>query len=634
MQSIQELIEQLKKYSEAYYQGNTLIDDESFDALEDELRRIDPQNDYFQKNRESAGYGTKYPHIYEFIGSIDKIHTLEESKLQQGEVLLSAKLDGTSMVAYYKDGQLVHALTRGDGETGLDITQHYEVIVRKNRLSIPKNFTGAVRGEVIFSNMNWEMFKSIHPEAKMPRNSGTGLINQKTVQPEADLLDYVTYDIIASSIEIKEVFTMLQSFGFRTAPHEYKLASEITEDYLKQKFDSWKNIYPLDGVVMRKDEIMFNIEKNLYVIKKQQEAFKFQAETKLCNITGITWGMGRTGKMIPVIQIEPTELSGALVTNITGHNARTILDKCIGVGSQITVRRSGEVIPYLDEVITRVMPTVPVTCPHCSGELTWTETNIDLICTNENCIGQQYKKMANYILTMCKDIKGVGDSFIEGFIKYFKAIDIKDLLTKINQFSVGEKITTLGNANNKIAQQVIELLKQPQQNTANFLQALGIRFLGTSFAPEIASSVECEELFYKGLIDSNKEITKEKLLAILPGRVSLADSVVEALPQISAILNVIYSNGQYFGFVDKKAKNDAQLRYYAVTGSVSKPRKEFEAELLSKNWKSTETMSKATVLINNDTTSSSAKNLKAKAEGKPILSEEDFRNIYLLGNSD
>lgn len=628
MQTTKELIEQLYRYSEAYYQGNTLIDDESFDALEDELRRIDPQNEYFKKNRESAGYGTKYPHIYEFVGSIDKIHTLEESKLQ-GKVSLSAKLDGTSMVAYYKDGQLVHALTRGDGETGLDITQHYEVIVKKNRLSIPKNFTGAVRGEVIFSNMNWEMFKSIHPEAKMPRNSGTGLINQKTVQPEADLLDYVTYDIIASSIEIKEVFSTLQSLGFITAPHEYKTAAEITEDYLKQKFDSWKNIYPLDGIVIRKDEMLYNIERELFIIKKQQEAFKFQAETKLCKVTGITWGMGRTGKMIPVIQIEPTELSGALVTNITGHNAGTILDKCIGVGSQITVRRSGEVIPYLDEVITRVMPTVPVTCPHCMGELDWTETKVDLICTNENCIGQQYKKMANYILTMCKDIKGVGDSFIEGFIKYFGAIDIKDLLIKINQFRVEDRINTLGDANNKIAQQVIALLKQPQQNTADFLQALGIRFLGNSFASEIANSVECEELFMRGLVDSNAEITKEKLLTILPGRISLADSVVNSLPQISAIVNIIYMNGQYFRFIDKTAKNGAQQRYYAVTGAVSKPRKEFEAELLSKNWKITETISKAVVLINNDTTSNSAKNLKAREAGKPIISEEDFRNTYL-----
>ena len=631
MSKARELVELLEKYSEAYYQGNALISDESFDALEDELRRIDPSNPYFNKNRETAkGYGTKHPHIYQFVGSIEKIHSVEESSLlsiasKALPVNLSAKLDGTSMVVYYENGKLVHALTRGDGNYGLDVTQHYEAIISKYNLAIPTNFTGAIRGEVVFSNANWLKFKEIHPEAKMARNSGTGLINQKTVQPEASLLDYVAYDVLASSIAFKDVFQFLEEMGFTVAPNVY-IYHEVEERELEVLFKKWSDIYPLDGIVIRVDSLAPS-EKGLYFLTKRQEAFKFQAETKACRVTGITWGLGRTGKLVPVIQIEPTELSGAVVTNVTGHNAQTIYRLSIGVGSIITVRRSGEVIPYLDEVLTPTEPQLPTTCPHCNEPLSWTSTMVDLVCNNENCSGQQYKKMENYILTMCKDIKGIGEAFIEGFITYFNATDVKGLLTSINNYA-GEEITTLGAANNKIAREVISVLTNKTQNPADFLQALGIKLLGTSFAAELSASIHTKQLF-EALYSKDERLAREVVLKILPNRYALADSIVSNLPLISAILEVIYSNGQSFNFNENSSPAVAYKRYYAVTGSVSKPRKEFEAELLEKGWVMTDTISKAEILINNDTTSNSSKNLKARQAGKPILSEQQFREMYL-----
>ena len=151
---ISEIVAKLTKYSEAYYRGEEIVDDATFDALEDELRKLDPENEYFNHLREKSGYGTKIKHRYEFIGSLDKIHSVEESELLHSPVILSAKLDGASLVTYFTDGKLDYSVTRGDGEFGMDVTQHYLAITKKYQLSIPEHSTGAVRGEVGFTNNN------------------------------------------------------------------------------------------------------------------------------------------------------------------------------------------------------------------------------------------------------------------------------------------------------------------------------------------------------------------------------------------------------------------------------------------------------------------------------------------------
>ena len=626
----QELITKLDSYSEAYYKGGTQITDETFDALEQELRRVNPNSEYFKRNRESSnGYGDKYPHIYSFIGSINKIHTVEESKIfGKKSHFLSAKLDGTSMVAYYENGQLIRALTRGCGNTGLDVTQHYNLITSKYRLSIPKTFTGAIRGEVIFSHSNWEMFKSLHPEAKFPRNSGTGLVNQKTVQPEATLLDYVVYDIVASSTEPRtNFFDVLYSFGFKVASYLISDRDVVpTEDLLKGIYNGWSSVYPMDGLVIRElTSPQYDPEKNIYVYPKNQEAFKFQAEAKVCTVTGIQWGLGRTGKLIPVIQIEPTELSGALVINITGHNAKVIFERQINVGSQITVRRSGEVIPYLDSVVLQKEPALPTHCPYCNSQLSWSDTNVDLLCTNDDCLGKSALKVSNYIKVNCSDIKGIGDSFLDGMLEHFNPSSILDFLTKILIHYQSTTIPTLGNAENGVAKKVIARLTNKNQNLINFLQGLGIKFLGNTFAQEIANSTRARDLF-KAILDDKPKDIEVIILEILPGRNAVKDSIIQNRTIISGILELFNNHGLLFEFKNKNDSTGQSLRLYAVTGSLSKPRKEFEEELLSRGWKMTETLSKAEYLINNDNTSNSSKNLKAKELNKPILTEAEFRN--------
>ena len=334
MDTIAELVARLEQLSYSYYTGNEEVDDATFDELEDMLRKLDPNNPYFKKNRETVpAYGTKANHIYAFIGSLDKIHSMSESKIS-GDVWLSAKLDGTSLVTYFIDGKLDKAVTRGNGKEGMDVTQHYLAVTKKYSVTVPEGFTGAIRGEVVFTFDNWNKFKNIHPEAKAPRNSGTGLINQKEVQPEEKLLDYVIYDIVATNQPTYTYWDFLEKFNIPLAPH--MLIFGATDDVLAHYYLEWKLTYPIDGLVLRKATTTFEklAGSECYIYNKQQQAYKFQAEVKEVEVKGITWQLGRTGKLTPVLNIEPTEMTGAIVSNITAHNAAMValvFERAVGI---------------------------------------------------------------------------------------------------------------------------------------------------------------------------------------------------------------------------------------------------------------------------------------------------------------
>lgn len=357
MNRAEEIVAKLQEYSDAYYQGHELISDADFDALEDELRSIDTENSWFKKNRESV-YGAKYPHPYEFVGSIDKIHSLAESKLHDFAIEVSAKLDGTSMVAYFENGKLVRALTRGDGYYGMDVTPHYLAITKKYPVHVPAWFTGAIRGEVVFTNANWERFKKKYPDAKAPRNSGTGLVNAKEVNEEDEaLLDYVIYDVLAVNRDTLTRRELLGSFGIPTAPSWMAAFDTLTEDNLVTLYNDYSQYFPIDGLVLR--GICQIYEKDgMYHYTKHQEAFKFQAEIKTCTPKGITWQMGRTGKLTPVLNIEPLVLSGAVISNVTLYNI-DFVERYILPAEEIAVTRSNEVIPKVAFVIINGEKVIP-----------------------------------------------------------------------------------------------------------------------------------------------------------------------------------------------------------------------------------------------------------------------------------
>ena len=618
---ISEIVAKLTKYSEAYYKGEEIVDDATFDALEDELRKLDPKNEYFNHLREKSGYGTKIKHRYEFIGSLDKIHSVEESELLHSPVILSAKLDGASLVTYFTDGKLDYSVTRGDGEFGMDVTQHYLAITKKYELSIPEHFTGAVRGEVVFTNSNWQKFKALHPEAKAPRNSGTGLINQKTVCAEEELSDFVVYDIVATNIPVPNDLSLLEQFGYPIAPHT-TVTSPINETML-ELFTNWKQTYPIDGIVIRQVSNQLTSNSSIYHYTKNQEAFKFQAELKLCKVRKIEWQLGRTGKLTPVLRIEPVEMSGAIVSRITAHNAANVQALHLGKGAEILAYRSGEVIPTIKDIVTPADEVIiPTHCPYCGSKLEYSPTAKDIYCTYDECEGKDKFKVFNFIEVICSDVKGIGDSFLEAFLAELQ-IDQYPRSSAIARFICAIKtkrnsqFSTLGTADNKIANQVIETILSPVLPAEKFWLSLGIRLLGNESAKRLAAN-NSEILAIISYQD--REYLREALALTLPGQNVLALNVLTAMNDIREINAELSCS-----FSTPTTTN----RYYAITGSLSKSRKAIQEEFLAHSWEMTENLAKAELLITNTPESNSSKNQKARQLGKQVLSEEEFRIKYL-----
>lgn len=642
MTQAETIVKQLEIWSEAYYCGDQQVDDATFDALEEMLFNIDPGNSWFTHNREKPfKYGKKITHRYEFIGSIDKIHSVAESKvLNTPYPFASAKLDGTSLVVYFKSGKVLNAVTRGNGDVGVDVTPHYEAITKKYKVTIPAGFTGAIRGEVVFSNDNWAKFKVIHPEAKLARNSGTGLLNQKTVQPETELLDYVVYDVIASNLPIEPnlemMWSFLDSFGYKVAPHT--IVSPFSDDVvMKSLYSQWSRTYPCDGLVLREQPNAIIQDKvngiAVYRMPKAQEAYKFMSELKVCEVTGITWQLGMTGKLTPVLQIEPVEMSGAIVTNITAHNAERVRVDKLGVGAIITAQRSGDVIPKLESVVTPAASVeIPQLCPCCSSPLVISKTGIDLYCENPDCEEVKKLKVFNYIKYVCEGVKGIGDKFLSAFIAELDAYSIADLLIAAG-IKHGNSFTTLGEANNKVAKQVLDCLNSKQVNVEKFLVGLGIELLGIEVAKKLAKKPAETSKLFEAIMALTGQDDKQQLIKVfqaslsaMPGQEALANNIVKNAYAVQEILSIIFFSDRSFVFNQQTQK----IRYYAITGSLSKGRKEIEAEFSAKGWQMKDTLNGDTeVLICNDQSTTSSKYVKAKHLGKPIVTEEEFRKQYL-----
>lgn len=626
MTEAERIVQQLEKYSEAYYKGEPLVSDAEFDALEDELRRLDPANEYFSKNRETANGSNKYKHIYEFIGSIEKIHDMSESKLK-GVVSVSAKLDGASMVAYYENGKLVRALTRGNGEEGVDITNHYLAITSKYKTHFEEHeFTGAIRGEVVFTNSNWEIFKNRHPEAKYARNSGTGLINKKTVDADESLLDWITYDVIATNLVGLDAYQQIEALGLPCAPYRFYKAESLSNELMQQLYDEWSATYPMDGIVIR-SAAPHQMENGLWHWTKKLEAFKFQSEIVSTVVKSITWQLGLTGKLTPVLEVEPVMMTGALVSRITAHNAAVIREKQLGPGAVITAFRSGDVIPKLHDVtLPSDNVSLPTVCPVCGEPLQYSDSEKDLLCVNDECQGKIFCKFQNLLEQLCPDIKGIGEAFETELWNLF-TLSYKPERATFSQmwnFLANDPSTFDTPSYSALKEAIAKRFQQKVIPVKNLLLALSVKGLGAEACKKLAKSPAATSELFDSICTKTDSDVRGALVAALPGQVALSYSLSRSTARIKDLLFYLRNNGYDFLF-----DGATEVRLYAITGSLSKPRKVMEAEYSKYGWQLTENISKCEVLITNNSESTSSKCVQAKKLGREILSEIEFENKYL-----
>lgn len=446
--------------STSYYLGTPLISDVEFDLLVDELKKVNPDS----KILTMTGWGAQFenspldkvPHPFASLAGLPKSKVTTDYWLR-GDRMYLPKLDGLSVEIIYEDGVFKQAITRGNGYTGLDVSDKIVYCVPKFLKDLT---TISLRGEFVLDYENFEKFYSDSPS---PRNVASGILNRKSVDPkELERFTVVVYKPVAVKDEElldRRVFLdYCLSCGFDTAT-SYIAEEPKTYEYVFSKLET---IYPLDGVVAVPDykfqDHEFTHDK-MYIIDDYMEvAYKVVTDTAVTTVIGVEYNMTRTGKMIPTVIYESVELSGALLSRVAGNNAQFIKDNGIGKGAQIEIVRSGEVIPYIVEVYDRVDPELPKVCPVCGKELVW--EGVNLICNNKDCPAKDESKVYHWIKT-CGYVDGLGNSLITAFVNFFNITTVKDIY-RVNERQVDDMLSYegIGYSKIKILKDMIRKLKE------------------------------------------------------------------------------------------------------------------------------------------------------------------------------
>ena len=413
----------IKKASQDYYSnGTSELTDPEFDALLEILRKQDPDNPLFSVGH---GYditkvaGTKVAHKYGTVSSLTKCRTWDElkSEFKCTTCDVSLKLDGISVVLYYEHGWLIRALTRGDGEIGIDITTKVRTIDSTYNHIVYDNhtvdFTGAIRGEILMSYDNFDKFNKLHPEAKNPRNSTAGLIGSNEITDDFKLLSIIVYTIIGDEgtfdTSLSHVRLDLRNwFGDdHVVPYSdcaYFPNDTHFIDYMDSYQDAWYGKYPADGLVISLNDVVKN--PNNDELRYTAIAFKFPPEVKKSEVIAVNWEMSKSGYAVPVVNIRPVELAGTVVQNASGFNAAYIRDNNIGPGSWVEISKHGEIIPSIDKVVSSTEASLVEKCPACGLKLAW--YGVHLKCDNHSCINAVEQDTLIWLDHICP-IDNLGD---------------------------------------------------------------------------------------------------------------------------------------------------------------------------------------------------------------------------------
>jgi len=422
------------KYKEAYYNSIPLVSDDVFDALEEKIRRENPNSSVLNIVGSTSSFPYLIKHDKEML-SLNKTYSIDELFKWMGtnEICYSYKLDGMAVSLIYNSTQgLVLAKTRGDGVYGKNITENFKYIHIPNIKSDIE-----VRGEVIITKNNFTKLidecntRNLDIPTSM-RNAVAGLLNpnKKHDIDLAKYLNFYAYDLICSNIIVSEtnMFYQLHDFGFDNPFKGYLKSNEVTLETIRSIIKQYKETK--DDVYFLTDGLVFSIDARKIQEQmgstshhpKGKMAFKLQNEQGVTTVNSITYDVGKNGKVSFVANVEPILLSGAIIKNVTLHNAKYIIDNEINIGSKINIIRSGEVIPKFlsiaDNSNVKDYYSLPTLCPSCNSMLNWSSTNTDLVCDNIKCNRQILKSIIHW----CKTIEIDGVS--EGILSYLYEIKL------------------------------------------------------------------------------------------------------------------------------------------------------------------------------------------------------------------
>ena len=505
-QRIKELAEILKYHNRKYYiEDSPEIEDFEYDAMLRELEDLEDEFPQFKtEDSPTQMVGGAASKLFTQVVHTVKMESLQDvfnfdelrsfaDKIDTNKTCFSVepKIDGLSVSLEYRDGLFFRGSTRGDGEVGEDVTANLLQIE-----SIPKaiKFMGEleVRGEVYMpreSFLNLVKRQELMGEApaKNPRNAAAGSLRQKnpkiTAERKLDIFVFNIQRITDKSFESHiETLDFLKSLGFNTLP-TYKKCDNIDDVIaeITRIGESRGNLpYDIDGAVVKSDNLAYReVLGSTSKFPKWAVAFKYPPEEKQTVLKEIEIGVGRTGALTPTAIFDPIQLAGTTVSRATLHNQDFITSKGICIGDTITVRKAGDIIPEVLEVVKHGENTtvykMPEFCPSCNSPVFREEDEAVLRCTNAECPAQLLRHLIHFTSRDAMDIEGLGPAVLEQLLQNGLISNIVDLYNLDY-----EKVTLLERTGEKTVQNLKNAIENSKQNDlSKLIFALGIRHIGS-----------------------------------------------------------------------------------------------------------------------------------------------------------
>ena len=631
---MKELIDLLNKASMLYYQKSTpMMTDYEYDKLYDELVSLEKETNMVFSNSPTINVEptvstelekTTHPHP---MLSLSKTKNPDDlvSFIGNKEGLLSWKLDGLTIVLTYENGKLVSGVTRGNGIIGEVVTEN---VKKFKNIPLSINYTGrlVLRGEAIIKYSDFEKM-NIDSEYKNPRNLCSGSVRQLDSSVTAERnVNCIIFALIEASSKLSNYkdknFEWLRSLGFETVEYVKVDKNNLKDEVLNYKEKIKTYDIPSDGLVLTFNDIEYgNSLGSTAKYPKHSIAFKWQDETAKTILREVDWMASRTGLINPVAVFDPVELEGTIVSRASLHNISILRELKIGLNDEIEVYKANMIIPQIANNITCSNNLViPDKCPVCNHK-TEIVTNNDityLYCPNEFCFAKFMKRLSLFVSRNAMNIDGISEAILSRLINENMVKTYADLY---NLSIYKDKIINFDGFGEKSYNNLIESIEKSRKvKLANFIYSLGIPDIGLSRAKLICNK-------FNNDIDVISNLSYDKLSGIVGVGDVIAKEWIDTFKNPDFISEYNKIKKEIILIDNVNNKTTLKDKTFVITGSVNnfKNRDELIEYIESLGGKVVKAISNnVDFLINNDITSTSSKNTKAKELGIKIISEDDL----------
>lgn len=643
---MKELIDILNKAASVYYQGkDEIMSNFEYDRMYDELSALEKESGLVLAGSptQKVGYEVlselpKQTHPSPML-SLDKTKQVDElsSWLGGKEGLLSWKMDGLTVVLTYENGELLNAVTRGNGVVGEVITNNAKVF-KNLPVNIPFKGRMVLRGEAIITYSEFKKINALLSEEeqyKNPRNLCSGSVrqlnNEITAKRNVELYAFTLVE--AEGVDFKNSqqnkMEFMKEQGFQTVEYKVVTAKNIYEtvEWFSEKVKT--NDFPSDGLVLLYDDISYGESLGSTAkFPRNAIAFKWADEIAKTKLTEVEWSASRTGLINPVAIFEPVELEGTTVSRASVHNISIVKELKLGIGDTIEVYKANMIIPQIAQNLTKSGSLeIPDKCPVC-GEKTSIHKENDvevLFCENPDCLAKKIKSISLFVSRDAMNIDGMSEATIEKFISKGFLHELADLF-KLNRYK--DEIISMDGFGEKSYEKLVKAAETAKiTTTAKFIYSLGIANIGLSNAKMVckAFSNDFEKIRHASIdelveIDGVGEIIAESFVKFFANENN--NHMVDDLLDIVTLEDEENDNA-----------NDMDGMNFVITGSVNhfSNRSEVKELIEGRGGKVTGSVtSKTKYLINNDSTSNSSKNKKAKELGVQIITEDEFIDMFSI----